>query len=223
MLALLFFMSTIAVAHFRFRAQGLDLQHPSVAYRAENVLFSWNIAVKHPIFGIGLWAPREQYLEDYQMTYPYVSKDVFKQWVMSFRTSENNLLTFLTDLGFPFVIIYCGALIAIIRRLVRMAFNPPAECVPHPLALLLPITGAVLHFQIFDGLFQPQISWFFHVLLGMVFVQEAVTVPRVALDLNRAFFARIILVIAAIILGVLMAMVLPREGPIQLMHSLRLR
>jgi hypothetical protein len=36
------------------------------------------------------------------------------------------------------------------------------------LALLLPIAAGLLHFQVFDGLLNPQISWFFHVLLGMI-------------------------------------------------------
>ncbi len=211
-LVLLFFVSIVAVGHLRFRAQGLDLQHESLAYRAENVFFSWHVAVQNPIFGIGLWAPRDRYLEDYNMTYPYVSKDTFTEWVRSLRTSENTLLTFLVDLGFPFVIIYCGALIAIVLRLVRMAFQPPAGFFPHPLALLLPITAAILHFQVFDGLFHPQIGWFFHILLGMVLVPSEVTVPHVAPELKKAALLRMAVCLAVIILGLLVGLILPREA-----------
>jgi ABC-type uncharacterized transport system YnjBCD ATPase subunit len=34
--------------------------------------------------------------------------------------------------------------------------------------LLLPLTASLLHFQFFDGLLFPQLSWFFHILLGLI-------------------------------------------------------
>jgi O-Antigen ligase len=218
-LGLLCLMSVIAVAHLRFRAQGFDLQHESLAYRAENVFFSWRIAVRHPIFGIGLWAPRDKYLENYNMTYPYVSKETFKEWVMTLRTSENSVLTFLVDLGFPFVIIYCFVLVAIVLRLVRMAFKPPEGFFPHPLALLLPITAAILHFQVFDGLFHPQVGWFFHVLLGMVLVPSEVTVPHVAPELKKAALLRMTVAVAAIVLGLFVGLILPGEATKQFIST----
>jgi hypothetical protein len=211
-LALLFFVSVMAVGHLRFRSQGLHLQHESVAYRVESIFFSWHIAVQNPVFGIGLWAPRDKYLEDYNMTYPYVSKDTFKEWVKSLRTSENTPLTFLVDLGFPFVIIYCGALIAIVLRLVRVAFQPRVGSFPHPLALLLPIIAAILHFQVLDGLFHPQIGWFFHILLGMVLGQSDLAVPHVEPKLRKAALLRMAVALAVIILGSLVGMTLPKEA-----------
>ncbi len=210
-LAVLLLVSIMAVGHLRFRAQGLDLQHESLAYRAENVFFSWHVAIQNPVFGIGLWAPRDRYLEDYNMTYPYVSKDTFTEWVRSLRTSENTVLTFLVDLGFPFVIIYCGALIAIVLRLVRLAFQPPPGFFPHPLALLLPITAAILHFQVLDGLFHPQIGWFFHILLGMVLVPGSDAVPRVAPELKKSALLRLTVAVAVCVLGLLVGTILPRE------------
>lgn len=211
-LGLLFLVSVTAVGHLRFRAQGLDLQHESLAYRAENLFFSLRLAVQNPMFGIGLWAPRDKYLEVYNMTYPYVTKDTFKEWVRSLRTSENIVLTFMVDVGFPFVIIYCGALVAIMLRLVRMAFQPPAGFFPHPLALLLPITAAILHFQVFDGLFHPQIGWFFHILIGMVLVPSEVAVPHVAPELKKEALLRMAVALTVIILGSWVGMILPREG-----------
>jgi hypothetical protein len=218
-LGVLFLVSIMAVGHLRFRAQGLDLQHESLAYRAENVFYSWHIAGQNPAFGIGLWAPRDRYLEHYNMTYPYVSKDTFKEWVMTLRTSENNVLTFLVDLGFPFVIIYCGALVAIVLRLVRMAFQPPVGFFPHPLALLLPITAAILHFQVFDGLFHPQIGWFFHVLIGMVLVPSEVAVPRVAPELKKAALLRMAVAVAVIVLGLLVGLILPKDASNQFIST----
>jgi len=146
------------------------------------------------------------------MTYPYVSKDTFKEWVKSLRTSENTPLTFLVDLGFPFVIIYCGALIAIVLRLVRVAFQPRVGSFPHPLALLLPIIAAILHFQVLDGLFHPQIGWFFHILLGMVLGQSDLAVPHVEPKLRKAALLRMAVALAVIILGSLVGMTLPKEA-----------
>ena len=49
------------------------------AYRIENLFYSWNIAKQHPILGIGLRAPRDQFLEAYQLEYPYGTKEQFRQ------------------------------------------------------------------------------------------------------------------------------------------------
>ena len=139
----------------------------SVDYRIENVRFSWHLALKHPFFGIGLWTMREQYLQDYEVKYPSLSGEVFSFWTRKFTTSENNLLTFMADLGFPFVLLYSAGVIVILVRLMGRALQPPLGAVLPPLALLLPLMGEILHFQVFDGLFHPQVSWFFHILLGL--------------------------------------------------------
>ena len=55
-------------------------QGESVAYRVENIFFSWKIATDHPLLGLGLLAPRDEILENYQPRYPYVSKETFVQW-----------------------------------------------------------------------------------------------------------------------------------------------
>jgi hypothetical protein len=151
------------VPHFR-KGPGSE----SFYYRVENYRFSLHIALKHPLLGIGLRAPREEFLTDYDKKYPYVSREQFAHSVERIRTSENVFLTFLAEAGFPFTLIYILALIILLTRLARLARAPdPAGAIP-PLALLLPLTGALLHFQLLDGLFHPQISWFFHLLLGMI-------------------------------------------------------
>jgi hypothetical protein len=137
-------------------------------YRAENYPFSWHIATKHPLFGIGLRAPRERFLDDYEIKYPYVTKEKFAASVARVVTSENTFLTFMAELGFPFLLIYCGALVILLARLVRLFKNPEPQAGLPPLALLLPILAGLLHFQVLDGLLHPQISWFFHILLGMI-------------------------------------------------------
>jgi hypothetical protein len=140
----------------------------SFYYRVENYRFSLYIALKHPVLGIGLRAPREEFLKGYDLKSPYVSQEQFARSVERIRTSENIFLTFLAEAGFPFTLLYLFALVILLTRLVRQARAPaPAAAIP-PLALLLPLTGALLHFQLLDGLFHPQISWFFHLLLGMI-------------------------------------------------------
>jgi hypothetical protein len=141
-------------------------------YRVENYPFSLHIALKHPFFGIGLRAPRVTYLEDYEIKYPYVTREKFAASLEHIVTSENTFLNFMVDLGFPFLIIYTGSIAIIVFRLIRLARKPdPGSFLP-PLALLLPITAGLLYFQVLDGLLHPQISWFFHILLGLVPVSE---------------------------------------------------
>lgn len=149
-------------------AANVAKEHQSVAYRAENVFFSWHIASAHPWLGIGPRAPRSSYLDDYQVRYPYVTKETFAQWTSALKTSENTPLTFMVDLGFPFLIIYGAAVLYLMWRLISLSLSSPVRLFPHPLSVLLPVVGAVLHFNVTEGLYQPHISWYFHILLGLV-------------------------------------------------------
>jgi hypothetical protein len=161
----------LIVFFYTLPAVKMDLQDEPAYYRAESYPFSWHIAKKHPWFGIGLRAPREEYLADYQIRYPYVSREQFAASVKWISTSENIFLNFMAELGIPFLIIYVGALVVLVGRLGRQCFRPSTAAIP-PLALMLPICGAILHFMVLDGLMHPQISWFFHVLLGLVLMPE---------------------------------------------------
>jgi hypothetical protein len=76
--------------------------------------------------------------------------------------------TFLADLGLPFTVIYTASVVFLLFSLLRMVFHPPAGFIFHPMVLLLPISGALLHYQVVDGLLHPQLSWFFHILLGLI-------------------------------------------------------
>jgi len=176
LLGVMFTVSLAAGNHFFYHDPNLvkkwEKQGESVAYRAENIFFSWKIATDHPFLGIGLLAPRDDILENYQPRYPYVSKETFVHWTSRLKTSENTFLTFLADLGFPFTIIYTVSVIILLFMFLRMVFHPPADLIFHPLALLLPISGALLHYQVVDGLLHPQLSWFFHILLGLIPVSE---------------------------------------------------
>ncbi|MEW6350759.1 MAG: O-antigen ligase family protein [Thermodesulfobacteriota bacterium] len=167
-LAAVLVVGSTAVGYYILRhAWDPEKKFGSVAFRAENIVFSVHLAMTRPLLGIGLWAPREKYIEDHEIRFPDLSRDLFTKWVRDLRTSENMFLTFLADLGIPFVILYFGALMLIVWRLIRLTLHPPDSLYPHPIALLLPISGEMLHLMVSDGLFQPQVSWFFHVLLGM--------------------------------------------------------
>jgi len=137
-------------------------------YRIENFPFSWHIARQHPWFGIGLRTPREDFLQDYQPKYPYTRPKQFAKEVGLYVTADNLYLTFLTDLGFPFLIIYGLAVVILVSRLIRLTFRPPPRLITPPLALLLPLAMTLAHFLFYDGLLYPQNSWFFHLLLGLI-------------------------------------------------------
>ena len=150
----------------------------SVAYRVENVRFSWHLAWEHPWLGIGLWASRESYLKDYETKYPHLTKEDFSAVTRKLKTSENNFLTFMADLGLPTLLLYSSAVIVILGRLTGQALQVPVGAVFPPLALLLPLMGEILHLQVFDGLFHPQVSWFFHILLGLATTSAASGSPH---------------------------------------------
>ena len=146
-------------------------------YRIENYFFSWNIAKQHPLLGIGLREPRERFLKDYQITYPHTDKEQFAKNVADIVTPDHQLLTFLTGLGFPFTIVYCLAVLTLLMKLIRAAIRPPPGLFIPPLALVLPLAMALVHYQVYDGLMYSQNSWFFHILLGLIPV-SAVEAPE---------------------------------------------
>ena len=147
--------------------KNLDRDHISVAYRIESLFFSVDIATKHPWLGNGLWAPRDSLFEAYSLYYPFVSKEQCAQWVKDQRTSEDLYLTFLADLGIPFFILYFGSILYLLLKLLRLSQNPSSNFAFHPAAIFLPLVAECLRFIIVDDLFEPQISWFFHILLGL--------------------------------------------------------
>lgn len=137
-------------------------------YRIESIFFSWSIAKQHPLLGIGLRTPRERFLKDYRIKYPFDTKEQFARDVASIVTADNQILTFITGLGLPFTFIYCLAVLALLTQLIRLAFRPPPGQVFSPRALLVPLGLALMHWQLYDGLLFAQSSWFFHILLGLI-------------------------------------------------------
>jgi hypothetical protein len=191
----LLIMSIALGVLLRANAVNFNKTHISVAYRIENVAFSWHIAKQHPILGIGLWSPRDAYLDDYKISYPYLSKEMFAEWTHDLRTSENTILTFMTDLGFPFLILYLTAFFVILWRLLTASLSGRRFGIP-PAALLLPIVGVFLHLQVYEGFFQPQVNWFFFLLWGL-----APAATRVSGRQWGGFAGRLSLMVLAMAIG----------------------
>ena len=64
-------------------------------------------------------------MKDYQIKYPYENRGRFAQELAIVHTPDNQLLTFLAGLGFPFTLIYFLAVLTLLVKLVGMAFRPP--------------------------------------------------------------------------------------------------
>ncbi|MBI5572504.1 MAG: hypothetical protein HY914_21350 [Desulfomonile tiedjei] len=165
-LVLLFVLSAAAAYYASHLSHRGLLQYQE--YRLESYPFSWHIAKQHPVLGIGLRSPRDEFLEGYRVKLPAYGRDTFEREVKYLVTSENVFLTFMSGLGLPFLILYALALVVLLARLFRLLAKPPPYMVFHPLVLLVPLTGSILHLFTTDALLYPQVNWFFHVLLGLI-------------------------------------------------------
>jgi len=156
----------VGVFHQKIIWHKFSMAYP--AYRVENLPFSWSIVKQHPWLGIGLRAPREKFIQDYQPAYPAITKEEFTRVARLIVSADNQFLTLMVGLGLPFTLTYLAALGVLLARLMGMAFKPPVGLFFHPLVLMFPLTVALGHFQLFDGLLFPQSCWFFHLLLGLI-------------------------------------------------------
>ncbi len=140
----------------------------STYIRVENYFFSLHLARQHPLLGIGLCAPRRPYLEKYDIVYPYVTKELFWNDLAKNRTSENLFLTFMSDMGLPFVVLYITVLVFFGKRLVTAVRRGTGDsCIP-ALPILVGVSGELLHFLFYDGLLNPEVCWYFHIFLGLI-------------------------------------------------------
>jgi len=174
------------------------------AYQADRIEyypFSVHIAKQNPLFGIGLRTPREEYLNDYEIRHPYHSKSEFAQHVSRIKVCQNQFLTLMVGLGIPFVVLYVLALVALVVKLVRAALRPDGNSFLSPLVLLVSVCGGILYLLIMDFLMLAQISWFFHILLGMI---PAVAVAAPKREETRAWgTGAVVGCLAAVALGIL--------------------
>ena len=178
LMIVLLLIASCTTSHYIAHVSKKEFSHSTYqASRVELYPFSWHIAKQHPFFGIGLRSPRVEYLQNYEIWYPNTNKDTFVSDVTVAVTSENVFLTFMSDLGLPFFALYSFALLILLFRLFRAVVRPVSETFFHPLALLLPITGSLLHSMTTDTLLYPQLCWYFHILLGLIPVSDPARAP----------------------------------------------
>ena len=156
-------------AHYVLYVSGERFQRDE--YQQERLEFyplSLHIAEKSPWVGIGLRSPRDSYLDDYELRFTRQSDEQFASTLSTLVTSQNVFLTFMVGFGIPFALIYVLSLAYLLIKLLKAVLHPPQDPVIPPLALFISIVAAILHFMMMDILIQPQIAWFFHILLSLI-------------------------------------------------------
>jgi O-antigen ligase len=140
--------------------------YESTFYRVEGVPAAIEIMKQHPWMGIGIRTPRREYLEHFIPPFGSADKETFLSVVDVNVTSDNQYLSLPIGIGIPFALLYFGLignkLLACLRRSKRGGLDSGTER-----ALAFALLATLAHFFIYDGLFYPQISWFFHLLLGV--------------------------------------------------------
>ena len=176
---------------------GLEYQ----SYRIESYPFSFHIAKKHPLFGIGLRAPRNEFLADYDVKHPSFTKETFGDTLQRSVTPENIFLALMTGAGIPFVVLYCLALTWLLIWLLRNFFRGPPQGFLIPLwALLVPISGSLLHSLTTDTFMLPQLAWYFHLLLGLI--PKPIDVPSESPATRQWIAAKAVALVGALALGI---------------------
>jgi hypothetical protein len=176
---------------------GLEYQ----SYRIESYPFSFHIAKKHPLFGIGLRAPRDQFLDDYEVKHPALTKETFGRMVQKDVTPENIFLALMAGTGIPFVVLYCVALIWLLIWLLKNLFRgPPQGFLIPPWALLAPISASLLHSLTTDTFMLPQLAWYFHLLLGLI--PKPMVVPSESRVAWTGVGAKAVALIGALAIGI---------------------
>jgi len=145
-----------------------------IRYRLENYPFAWHIVKQHPVIGIGLETPLNQFLWNYEPRLTqWPNRQLFGEMVRKINSLDNMYLAFMVYLGLPFLLVYVFALLVLLWRLLRIAWRPPPGFGIHPLAILIPLVASMMYFVDLDGLLHGDINWYFHVLLGLIPVYSA--------------------------------------------------
>lgn len=139
--------------------------YESVFYRLEGFPVSWNILRQQWLTGIGIHASRMEWMKDYSLYFNIVDRGYFMAVLERNVTADNQYLSLLVGIGVPLTCLYLWLVGVQVRSFARAlahgVFDNPTRW-----ALTLPLLATFLHLCIYDGLFYPQICWFFHVLLG---------------------------------------------------------
>lgn len=138
-------------------------------YRVENYPFSWHIAKEHPVVGIGLDTSLTHFLWNYDSKLTrWPNRQLFGDMIKTINSPDNMYLAFMVYLGLPFLLLYVVSLFVLLWKHLRITWRPPPDIGIHPLAILIPVVAAMMHFVDLDGLLYGDINWYFHVLLGLI-------------------------------------------------------
>jgi len=142
------------------------VNYESAYYRVEAFPATWEIMKQHPLLGVGIRTPRAPFLESYVPVSGLATQKAFMGTLDRNVTWDNQYLSLLCGVGAPLTLLYlflAGRLLATyLRRAWRQEIDHATER-----AVTFALLASVIHFAVHDGLFYPQISWFFHVLLGV--------------------------------------------------------
>lgn len=142
------------------------VNYESTFYRVESYPATWEIVKVYPLLGLGIRTPRRDILASYEPRSGLVSREGFLAVVDRNVTWDNQYLSLLCDIGVLFTLLYLylagRPLSAYLRRAWRQEIDHATER-----ALTFALLASVIHFAVHDGLFYPQINWFFHLLLGV--------------------------------------------------------
>lgn len=140
--------------------------YESTYYRVEAFPATWEILKRHGLLGVGIRTPRKPFLELYQPVSGMATKEEFEATLERNVTWDNQYLSLLCGIGVPLSLVYfllTGRLLGgYLRRAWRQELDHATER-----AITFALLASVIHFTVHDGLFYPQISWFFHLLLGV--------------------------------------------------------
>lgn len=142
------------------------VNYESTFYRVEGIPAALSIIEGHPLLGIGLSTPRGPYLTDFKPIFGMVSKAQYLSVVDRIVTSDNQLLSLAVGCGLPVTLLYIWIVWRLAARFVRRQRQGDADptlCRTLTFVLL----GVLLHMTIYDALLYPQISWLFHLALGL--------------------------------------------------------
>lgn len=154
--------------------------YESTFYRLEGIPASFALIGAHPLTGIGIRTPRDELLADYSTKLGIVDSITFLRVVKRNVTFDNQYLSLPVGVGLPLASLYfllVGRLLWLYHRRGVRAGGGGAVA----RSIMFPLLSTVVHLLFYDGLFYPNISWFFHLFagLGAVIVLNAVSAEDV--------------------------------------------
>jgi len=140
--------------------------YESTSYRLEGVSAAFDLMRQHPLAGIGIRTSRVELLQDFVPSFGTADRDFFLGVLARNVTLDNQYLSLPVGVGIPLAVLYFFLVGRLFLRFGRAAAAHRLDSATD-MALLVPLAGTVLHLAIYDGLFYPQVGWFFHLLLGL--------------------------------------------------------